>query len=213
MFPDLTSTFLRIFDIIFGSGLLLTAVTSFFIGLIMGVVHADISACIATLVGSVGLLMMSVYPIHLLLGGEDWISCIVEQYPAQREAFSGYVFVPTSFVVCAMFFGVTLKSRKVLTPVQYGVVFGIGVLSIFFATVLYQEIHIPYVSTQKLVLPCEDPKSGSWLEFFVELLNTSAPAQSFWRYFDRKISKPDGWDFPDGHQWSYMTTEGIKTEL
>ena len=27
------------------------------------------------------------------------------------EAFSGYVFVPTSFVVCAMFFGVTLLGR------------------------------------------------------------------------------------------------------
>ena len=61
-----------------------------------------------------------------------------------------------------------LYFRKVLTPVQYAAVFGFGVLGIFFATVLYQEIHIPYVSTQKLVLPCEDPKPGSWLEFFGE---------------------------------------------
>ena len=116
MYPDLASKFLQICDLIFGSGLLLTAVTSFFMGLVMmtGLTHADISAGIAPLVGSIGLLMMSVYPIHLLLGGEDWISCIVEQYPAQREAFSGYVFVPTSFVVCAMFFGVTLLGRFVV---------------------------------------------------------------------------------------------------
>ena len=63
-----------------------------------------------------------------------------------------------------------LYFRKVLTPIQYAAVFGFGVLGIFFATVLYQEIHIPYVSTQKLVLPCEDPKPGSWLEFFGEFL-------------------------------------------
>jgi len=175
--------------------------------------HADISAGIAPLLGSIGLVMMSVYPIHLLLGGEEWIECIVEQYPAQREAFSGYVFVPTSFVVCAMFFGVTLLGRKVLTPIQYAAVFGFGVLGIFFATVLYQEIHIPYVSTQKLILPCGDPTPGSWLEFFVELLNTAAPAQSCWRYCEREITKPDGWEFPHGHQWNYMTADSIKTEL
>ena len=49
--------------------------------------------------------------------------------------------------------------------------------------------------------------------FLVELLNTSAPAQSFWKYFERTIIKPDGWDFPHGHQWSYMTVDSIKTEL
>ena len=115
MNPDLTSTILRFCDLIFGSGLLLTSITSFLIGLVMmcGLTHADFSAGIAPLVGSIGLLMMSIYPIHLLLGGETWISCIVEQYPAQREAFSGYVFIPTSFVVCAMFFGVTLLGRFV----------------------------------------------------------------------------------------------------
>ena len=115
LYPDLASQILQICDLIFGSGLLLTAITSFFMGLVMitGLTHADISTGIAPLVGSIGLLMMSVYPIHLLLGGEDWISCIVEEYPAQREAFSGYVFVPTSFVVCAMFFGVTLLGRFV----------------------------------------------------------------------------------------------------
>ena len=115
MYPDLSSTFLRLCDLVFGSGLLVTAITSFFIGLVImcGLTHGDFSAGIAPLVGSIGLLMMSIYPIHLLLGGEDWISCIVEQYPAQREAFSGYVFVPTSFVVCAMFFGVTLLGRFV----------------------------------------------------------------------------------------------------
>ena len=115
MYPDLSSTFLRLCDLVFGSGLLVTALTSFLIGLVImcGLTHGDFSAGIAPLVGSIGLLMMSIYPIHLLLGGEDWISCIVEQYPAQREAFSGYVFVPTSFVVCAMFFGVTLLGRFV----------------------------------------------------------------------------------------------------
>ena len=115
LYPDLASQILQICDLIFGSGLLLTAITSFFMGLVMitGLTNADISTGIAPLVGSIGLLMMSVYPIHLLLGGEDWISCIVEEYPAQREAFSGYVFVPTSFVVCAMFFGVTLLGRFV----------------------------------------------------------------------------------------------------
>ena len=50
-----------------------------------------------------------------------WLECIVEQYPAQREAFSGYVFVPTTWMIGAMFFGVTLLTRKIMTPLQEGV--------------------------------------------------------------------------------------------
>jgi hypothetical protein len=41
------------------------------------------------------------------------------------------------------------------------VVFCVGM---FLATVLSQEVHIPFVSTQKLVIPCEAPEPGSWLE-------------------------------------------------
>ena len=138
--------------------------------------------------------MTSIYPIHLIIGGEEWFSCIVNQYPATREAYTGYIFIPTSFVVCAMFFGVTLLRRfvqkypvfyltvsrrnftqyflrKILTPVQFAAVYGFGVWNIFIATTLYQEIHIPFVSSQKLVLPCETPTPGSWLEYLGELLN------------------------------------------
>ena len=138
--------------------------------------------------------MTSIYPIHLIIGGEEWFSCIVNQYPATREAYTGYIFIPTSFVVCAMFFGVTLLRRfvqfffyltekffpgenlaiicfrKILTPVQFAAVYGFGVWNIFIATTLYQEIHIPFVSSQKLVLPCETPTPGSWLEYLGELL-------------------------------------------
>ena len=131
-----------------------------------------------------------------------------------------------------------------MTPVQFAAVYGFGVWNIFIATTLYQEIHIPFVSSQKLVLPCETPMPGSWLEylgeslsmlpwtrtairsvsagpqtihfskdFLVELSDTSTPAHSFWNFFERNITKPDGWDFPNGHQWSYLTANIMKTEL
>ena len=64
----------------------------------------------------------------------------------------------------AMFFGVTLLTRKIMTPFQFNAVFLTGTLGIFFATVLFQEVHIPFVSTQKLIIPCTHPEPGTLLE-------------------------------------------------
>jgi len=76
------------------------------------------------------------YPIHMTLGGDEWLSCIVETYPMQREGFSGYVYVPTTWMFAAMLFGATLLTRKMISPTEFGVIFGIGVIGILILTVL-----------------------------------------------------------------------------
>ena len=81
-----------------------------------------------------------------------------------------------------------------MSPLQFNLVFVTGTLGIFFATVLYQEVHIPFVSTQKLIIPCPPPPPGSTLEQLVELFDTSSPAQKFWKYFNYTITRPIGWD-------------------
>ena len=53
---------------------------------------------------------------------------------------------------------------------QFNLVYLTGVFAVFFGTVLFQEVHIPYVSTQKLIIPCDKPEAGSWLEFLGELM-------------------------------------------
>lgn len=145
--------------------------------------------------GAIGLLLMSIYPVHVAMGGEQWIDCIIKRYPAQREGFSGYVFIPTAWTVAAVFFGVTLLRRKVVDNFQFTMIFVVFCVGMFLATVLSQEVHIPFVSTQKLVIPCEAPEPGSWLELIVPFLDTSSPAQKFWKFVNYDIGgRPAGWD-------------------
>jgi hypothetical protein len=94
-----------------------------------------------------------------------------------QEGFSGYVYVPTTWVLAAEMFGVTLLNRRILTQVEFGLVFGVCVFGILISTVLSQEVHIPVVTTQRLLLPCPEPPPGTWLRTAVEVLDTSVLAQ------------------------------------
>lgn len=65
-----------------------------------------------------GLLLLSAYPVHLAIGGNAWLDCLEDTYPEQRVGFSGYVYVPATFVLAAMMFGATLVERKIITEVR-----------------------------------------------------------------------------------------------
>ncbi|CBY18433.1 unnamed protein product [Oikopleura dioica] len=106
---------------------------------------------------------MSIYPMQLAFEGEEWLDCITEIYPLQRQGFAGYVYVPTTWVLA------------ILNLSGVGSVVGILIL-----TVMMQEYHIPYVSTQKLFIPCEKPEESS-LEFWAnDALDFSTGAQKIW---------------------------------
>ncbi|CBY31840.1 unnamed protein product [Oikopleura dioica] len=135
---------------------------------------------------------MSIYPMQLAFEGEEWLDCITEIYPLQRQGFAGYVYVPTTWVLAIVFFGITLEMRKICTNKQLNL-YGVGsVVGILILTVMMQEYHIPYVSTQKLFIPCEKPEESS-LEFWAnDALDFSSGAQKIWsRILGRSLVPPE----------------------
>jgi len=138
------------------------------------------------LLGGCGILLMSLYPLQLAFEGENWLKCVTTVYPFQRQGFSGYVYVPTTWALSIIFFAVTLQVRKIITLNQL-VFCGIGsVIGILMLTVLMQEYHIPFISTQKLYIPCGQPEESSWSSWANEALDFSAGAQKLWRILLRR---------------------------
>jgi hypothetical protein len=102
---------------------------------------------VAISVGTLALLTLAGYPIQLAMEGEEWWSCVREAYPMQEVAFSGYVYVPATWTLAIIMFGVTLFQRQIISPALFGYGFIISVLATLLVTVLMQEVHIPVVST------------------------------------------------------------------
>ncbi|CAG5098461.1 Oidioi.mRNA.OKI2018_I69.XSR.g15687.t1.cds [Oikopleura dioica] len=136
--------------------------------------------CGIMFLGGLGILFMSLYPLQLAFQGESWLTCIEDKYPFQRQGFAGYVYVPTTWAVAIIFFGVTLVMRKIVTVEQLNY-FGItSVVLVLITTVILQEYHIPFISTQKLFIPCGTPEENSWSAWASESLDFSAGAQKIW---------------------------------
>lgn len=114
--------------------------------------------------GIFGILLLSVYPIQLSLQGEDWWTCIQDRYPLQASGMVAFIYIPATVTFSLILFGATLYQRKILSPVEFGitslVLTGVCLLS----AVLSQELHIPYISTQRIYLPCKDPLFPDSLE-------------------------------------------------
>mmetsp|Transcript_12881 Transcript_12881/g.14893 ORF Transcript_12881/g.14893 Transcript_12881/m.14893 type:complete len:301 (-) Transcript_12881:155-1057(-) len=129
-------------------------------------------------IGCFALALLAGYPLQLAFGGKEWYECVLDTYPMQQVGFVYYVYVPATFTFAAMLFGATLLMRKIISEAFFGVVFVSLILFTLFSTVLLQEIHIPFVSTQKLVINC--PADNTSLIFALsELLDTSTLARSF----------------------------------
>lgn len=171
----------RSLDVVAAIVLLLANAAMVFTALTVVRVEIGNAAAVAICGGSFGLLLLSAYPVHLAIGGDEWLNCVVDQYPMQLQGFAGYVYVPTTFVFSAMLFGATLLDRAVITSTFFGVVFGGFVAGTVVVNVIVQELHIPYVSTQRLILPCPEAANGTVLFTIGEVLDTSRLAQNVLR--------------------------------
>jgi len=129
-------------------------------------------------VGCLSLLLLSGYPLQLAFGGEKWYKCVREDYPLQRLGFVFYVYIPATFSFGAMLFGATLLNRGVISNFFFGSFFVGLIVATLFSTVLMQEVHIPFVSTQKLFLICPSPDEGTLMHYLTEALDTSRLAQT-----------------------------------
>lgn len=133
---------------------------------------------VCILVACSTLCLLSGYPAQLALGGEEWWTCVQSVYPQQAVGFSGFVYVPATWCFGAILFGATLFSRKIISLHQFGAIFLTAPPLLVAITVLIQEVHIPIVSTQKLLIFCPTPEAGSLAAWLEDALDFSKLAQS-----------------------------------
>ena len=115
----------------------------------------------AIFIGTFGLMLLSTYPIHLAVSGQQWWECIQNRYPKQNVGMVGFIYVPATVTFSLILFGATLYQRSILTEIEFGLLSGLIVMICLISTVLSQELHIPDVSTQRIYLPCVEPDIGS----------------------------------------------------
>ncbi len=136
----------------------------------------SISASVA--IGTVGILLLSTYPLHLALWGqEEWWMCIQGKYTLQNVGMVAYIYVPATVTFSLMLFGATLYMRGILSDAEYGMGSALVVLVCLLGTVLSQELHIPDVSTQRIYLPCQEPERGTWEADMVKAMDFSRYAR------------------------------------
>lgn len=136
---------------------------------------------VAVSVGLLGLSLLSSYPIQLAAGGDDWWRCAQENYPRQNVGLVGYVFVRATVTFSLMLFGATLYQRGIVNDRQFGLGSAFITMTCLVGTVLTQELHIPFVSTMRLYIPCEEPADSTWEEYTVNAMDFSIYARNFWR--------------------------------
>jgi hypothetical protein len=145
---------------------------------------------IAIAAGCASLLLLAGYPLQLAFGGgAQWYKCVLEQYPLQREGFVNFVYVPATWAFAIMLFGATLLMRKIISDTTFGVAFVALILCTLAATVITQEVWIPFLSTQKLIIDCPQ-RSDQLLTRMANTLDTSRLAHSILHLFDAKPDIP-----------------------
>lgn len=106
----------------------------------------------ATLVAIGGISALCGYPIQLAVLGSPWLSQVIKWYPVQMVAFTYYVYIPASLGLNVIFFAATLHIRKLVSTKTFVSIILVFVLGTLVPTVLSQEFHIAYRSTQKLLI-------------------------------------------------------------
>jgi len=158
---------------------------AFAIALVLGILSFAVPAAtlprpiaVSIFIGIFALLLLAAYPIQLAYGGDTWWRCVRSAYPMQAAGMVACIYVPAATAFSAMLFGATLWLRKLIGALSFGGGFSGVILATLVATVLMQEVHIPYVSTQKIYIPCPAPPPGSLAARVEIALNVSALAQS-----------------------------------
>ena len=116
---------------------------------------------VATCCGIAAIGSLCGYPCQLAVQGGSWLSKVYRWYPLQQVAFPYYVYIPATMGFNVIFFSATLHLRKLLSTktfvcITLGFVFGTLI-----PTVVLQEVYIPKVSTQKLLI-FSPPVTTSW---------------------------------------------------
>ena len=145
------------------------------------VVHKKKSIALAVSIGSFGILLLSTYPLQLAIGGHKWWECIQQTYPQQNVGMVGYIYVPATVTFSLILFSATLYQRGIISDTQFGIGAATVTMICLVATVLSQELHIPFVSTQRIYLPCEEPVENGIEASILNALDVSVYARTFWR--------------------------------
>lgn len=131
------------------------------------------------LCGVGALALLSGYPLQYAFGSSmDWWSKVLHAYPLQGNALVFFVYIPACCVVSIIMFAATLYNRKILQTTSFALLVFCSVFGILLSTVLSQELHIPCVSTQKLLIDVEG--HGRVLGIPTAYLDTSKAAQRMW---------------------------------
>jgi len=164
--------------------LLFLSTLSFFPVSVLLAREISIPIAIGFCVGTCALLLLSTYPMHLAIGGqEEWWECVQTRYPMQGPGMVGFIYIPASFVFSICLFGASLFLRKIVSKLELGIGVTVSVLVCLLATVLSQEVHIPDISTQRIILPCIEPEAGTWFADLVYIMDFSRYARSILTYF------------------------------
>lgn len=128
-------------------------------------VYASTGLKIATCCGIFAIGSLTGYPCQLAIYGDAWLRKVYRWYPLQQVAFPYYVYIPATMGFNVIFFSATLHIRKLVSTKTFvyiilGFVFGTLV-----PTVVLQEIFIPKVSTQKLLIFSPPVATRWWPRF------------------------------------------------
>lgn len=139
----------------------------------------DTGIKIGCLCGVGALALLSGYPLQYAFGSSvDWWNRVLHAYPLQANALVYFVYIPACCVVSIIMFAATLYNRKILRTTSFALLVFCSVFGILLSTVLSQELHIPCVSTQKLLIDVEG--HGTVFGIPTAYLDTSKAAQRMW---------------------------------
>jgi hypothetical protein len=129
------------------------------------------------------LILLSGYPLQLALQGASWYAGVLQDYPRQREAFVFFVYIPTTWAFAVVLFGATLYNRRLVSLRVFGSAF-IGLVCVtLLSTVTLQEVYLPCVSTQKLILFTPKASQTAIQRWISGMVDTSVLAQYSLQYF------------------------------
>eukprot|EP00448_Togula_jolla_P030080 CAMPEP_0170640364 /NCGR_PEP_ID=MMETSP0224-20130122/40184_1 /TAXON_ID=285029 /ORGANISM="Togula jolla, Strain CCCM 725" /LENGTH=256 /DNA_ID=CAMNT_0010970863 /DNA_START=33 /DNA_END=799 /DNA_ORIENTATION=- len=169
------SSVLQLLDQVFSVALVVVLALMGTVGTSLASKHGPVPG-IAAGFGFLSLLLLSGYPLQLAFRSSEWWSCVLERFPMQRAGLVLYTYIPATLTFAVIVFGATLLIRKVISPTFFGAAFLGLVLSILLSTVLSMEVHLPFRSTQKLIISCPSP-DVDWLESISDALDFSAHAR------------------------------------
>ena len=74
---------------------------------------------VAISIGTFGILLLSTYPLHISIGGNEWWQCINDTYPRQDVGMIGYIYVPATVTFSLILFSATLYQRGILSRLGF----------------------------------------------------------------------------------------------